>query len=93
MTSRQEFEQRLRDELEQLKAEYEQLAAGAGRLESTLEAEYLTRVEGVKLALLDAENRLELFAETHDHQWQTFKADLEKSWASLREMIAAITSP
>ena len=93
MTSRQKFEQRLRDELEQLKAEYDEIKSRAGRLESELEAEYVTRTEELKLALLDAERKIELFAETHDQQWETFRDDLEKSWESMRELIRAITAP
>lgn len=83
----------MRDELEQLKAEYDEIKTSLGRLESNFEAEYLTRVEELKLAILDAEGKLELFAETHDEQWQEFRTDLEKSWESLRELIRAITAP
>ena len=93
MTTRKNFEKRMRDELEQLKAEYEEIKSRAGKLESSLEAEYLTRTEELKLAILDAERKFELFVETHDEQWETFKTDLEKSWESLRELIRAITAP
>ena len=83
----------MRSELAQLKVEYENLKARAGRVESGLEAEYLTLVEELKIELQEAEQKLELFAETHEDQWEEFKLDLERSWESLRSLIKAVTGP
>ena len=93
MSARQGFEQKMRAELTQLKAEYENLKARAGRVESELEGEYLTLFEELKIALQEAEQKLELFAETHEDQWEEFKLDLERSWESLRSLIKAVTGP
>ncbi len=93
MSARQGFEQKMRAELTQLKAEYENLKTRAGRIESELEAEYLTLVEELKIELQEAEQKLELFAETHEDQWEEFKLDLERSWESLRSLIKAVTGP
>jgi hypothetical protein len=80
MSERQGFEQKMRAELAQLKVEYENLKARAGRVESELE-------------LHKAEQKLELFAETHEDQWEEFKLDLERSWESLRNLIKAVIGP
>ena len=93
MSTKQGFEQKMRSELAQLKVEYENLKARAGRAESELEGEYLTLVEELKIALQEAEQKLELFAETHEDQWEEFKHDLERSWESLRSLIKAVTGP
>ena len=93
MSARQGFEKKMRAELAQLKAEYENLKTRAGRVESELEAEYLTLVEELKIELQEAEQKLELFAETHEDQWEEFKLDLERSWESLRNLIKAVTGP
>lgn len=93
MSERQGFEQKMRAELAQLKVEYENLKARAGRVESEFEAEYLTLAEELKIELHRAEQKLELFAETHEDQWEEFKLDLERSWDSLRNLIKAVTGP
>lgn len=93
MSERQGFEQKMRAELAQLKVEYENLKTRAGRVESEFEAEYLTLVEELKIELHKAEQKLELFAETHEDQWEEFKLDLERSWESLRNLIKAVIGP
>ena len=93
MSLKQSFEQQMRQELEQLKADFDSLKNRAADTETNLEAEYFTRVEEFRIELQRAEQKLELFAETHDAQWETFKTDLEQSWESLRGMIRALTAP
>ena len=83
----------MRSRLNQLKAEFADLKASTDRAETGLELEYYTLLEEAQGKLHSAEQKLELFREVHDDQWEAFKTDLELSWESLREVIKGITAP
>ena len=93
MSARENFERQMRQQLEQLRAEYHAVKEKTAAMEADLEAEYFTRIDELKIELQQAEQKLELFAETHDDQWEEFKQDLERSWESLRSLIKAVTGP
>ncbi len=93
MSARQQFIDRMRVRLDEVRAEIEQLEQRAGRAETRLEGEFYTRLDELKAGLDSAEQKFELFRETHDHAWEEFRADLEQSWSTLRELIKSITAP
>ena len=80
----------MRGRLDQARDEVEQLEQQAGK---RLEGEYYTRLEELEVALASAEQKIELFRETHDDAWAAFRTDLEQSWNALRELIKSITAP
>ena len=93
MSARQEFSDRMRARLDELRAEVRQFEHKVGQAETGLELEYYTRLEELKVKLEAAEQKFELFRETHDDAWETLKDDLEQSWKSMRDIINAITGP
>ncbi len=83
----------MRARLDGLRAEVEKFEHKAEQAETTLELEYYTRLEELKVKLEAAEQKFELFLETHDDAWETLRDDLEQSWKSMRNVINAITGP
>ena len=93
MSARKEFSDRMRARLDELRAEVDRLEHRVEHAETSLELEYYTLLDELKVKLQAAEQKFELFLETHDDAWKTFRTDLEQSWESMRSIIRAITGP
>lgn len=90
---REIFERKMQAQLDELKVELAELKDKAGRAEANLELEYFTLIDELRLKLEDVEQKFELLQQVNDEKWEEFKAELELSWDSLRELVKAITSP
>ena len=93
MSLRKTYEEKMQARLHGLKAEIHELREKAEQAETNLQLEYYTLIDELHLKLETAEQKFELLKQTEDEKWEEFKADLELSWDSLRELIRAITSP
>jgi len=93
MSMREIFERKMQAQLDELKVELAELKDKAGRAEANLELEYFTLIDELRLKLEDVEQKFELLQQVNDEKWEEFKAELELSWDSLRELVKAITSP
>ena len=93
MSEEHKLVEQLRDELDQLRREFQKIKNAAGQAEAGLEMEYFTLIEELQVELHELEQKFDLYRETHDAAWQEFKSDLERSWESLRELIKVITGP
>ena len=93
MSARKSYEKKMQNQFAELKAEVERLGQKADQAETNLELEYFTLVDELQLKLQSVEQKLELLRQANDDRWEHFKADLEHSWESLRELIKAVTSP
>lgn len=90
---RKDYENSMRQRLEGLRQEYQDLKHRAEQAETRLELEYYTRLEEVQLALESAEQKFELLLEAHEDQWEHVRDEVEQVWAAARELIRAVTSP
>lgn len=90
---RHSYEKKMLDQLNELKAEVAVLTEKAGRVETSLQLEYLTLIDELQLKLETVEQKFELLRQANDASWEEFKTELEHSWESMRELIRAITSP
>ena len=90
---RQEYESKMRSQLEALRHEYEELKHRAGQTEANLELEYYTRLEELQVAIETAEQKFELLLETHEDQWEHIKEEVEQVWEAARELVRAVVSP
>ncbi|MDH3387554.1 MAG: hypothetical protein OEN02_06570 [Gammaproteobacteria bacterium] len=93
MSLRSFYENKMRDELDEFKAEVKALRQKAGKAEVNLELEYFTLLDELLLKLESAEQKLELLRQANDANWEHFKTEFEHSWQSLRELIRALTAP
>ena len=93
MSMREKFERKMQAQLDGLKVELAELKDKASSAEANLELEYFTLIDELRLKLEEVEQKIELLQRVNDDKWEEFKADLELSWDSLREMVKAITSP
>lgn len=93
MNIRKRYEEKMQAQLHELKQEVAAIREKAEQAETNLQLEYYTLVDELHLKLEATEQKFELLKQTRDEQWEEFKADLELSWNSLRELIKAITSP
>jgi len=93
MSMREIFERKMQAQLDELKVELAELKDKAGRAEANLELEYFTLSDELRLKLEEVEQKFELLQQVNDEKWEEFKAELELSWDSLRELVKAITSP
>lgn len=83
----------MRARLGELRAEVDRFEHKVEQAEASMELEYYTLLEELKVKLEVAEQKFELFLETHDDAWETLRDDLEQSWKSMRNVINAITGP
>ena len=90
---RKDHESRMRQRLEALRREYEEIRQRAGQAETSLEFEYYTRLEELQIALETAEQKFELLLETHEDQWERTRDEVEQVWKAARELVRAVTSP
>ena len=90
---RRDYENEMRQRLEALRREYEEIRHRAARAETGLELEYYTRLEELQIALETAEQKFELLLETHEDQWERIRDEVEQVWAAARELVRAVTSP
>ena len=93
MSLRETYEKKMQAQLHELKAEIHDLKEKAEQAETNLQLEYYTLIDELHLKLETAEQKFELLKQANDEKWEEFKAELELSWNSLRELIKAITSP
>jgi len=93
MSMREIFERKMQAQLDELKVELAGLKDKADRAEANLELEYFTLIDELRLKLEEVEQKFELLQQVNDEKWEEFKAELELSWDSLRELVKAITSP
>jgi hypothetical protein len=93
MSMREIFERKMQAQLDELKVELAELKDKASRAEANLELEYYTLIDELLLKLGAVEQKFHLLQQANDEKWEEFKAELELSWDSLRELVKAITSP
>ncbi len=83
----------MQTQLQQLKAEIDELGKKAGQTETNLELEYYTLIDELHLKLDTANQKFHLLKQANDEKWDEFKSEFELIWNSLRELIRSITSP
>lgn len=93
MSNRENYETRMKEQLDELKSEIARLAQKAERAEINLELEYYTLMDELQLKLEATEHKFEMLRLANEDGWEAFRSDLEQSWKSLRELIKAITAP
>jgi hypothetical protein len=87
------FENRMRNRLAALRAEFEDLKRKAGKAETNLELEYYTLLEELRTELESAEQKFDLLLEAHEDQWEHIGDEVEQVWRAARDLIKAITAP
>ena len=93
MGIRDSYEKKMQAQLQQLKAEIEELRVKADQAETNLELEYYTLIDELHLKLETANQKFKLLKQASDENWNEFKSEFELVWHSLRELIKSITSP
>jgi len=83
----------MRARLQALRKDIEELGQRAARVETSLELEYYTLLEELRLALESAEQKFELLIESQDDQWEAVRTEFEQLWRAARELIRAVNSP
>ena len=90
---RKNYESKMRQRLQALRLEYEEIRHRAGQAETSLELEYYTRLEELQVTLDAAEQKFELLLAAHEDQWEHVRDEVEQVWSAARELVRAVTSP
>jgi hypothetical protein len=93
MSKRENYEEKMQAQLDELKVEIAELKGKAERAEANLELEYYTLIDELHVKLEETEHRFELLRMANEQRWEEFKSELEHSWSSLRELIKAVNAP
>jgi len=93
MSLRENYEKKMQDQLNELKAEIAELKEKADQTETNLQLEYYTLIDELHLKLETANQQFHLLKQTSDEKWDEFKSEFEIIWDSLRELIRSVTSP
>ena len=93
MNLRETYERKIQTQLQQLKAEIDELRKKADQTETNLELEYYTLIDELHLKLDTANQKFQLLKQANDENWDEFKSEFELIWNSLRELIKSITAP
>lgn len=93
MSLREIYERKMQAQLQQLKAEIDELRKKADQTETNLELEYYTLIDELHLKLDSANQKFHLLKQANDEKWDEFKSEFELIWNSLRELIKSVTSP
>lgn len=93
MRIRETYEKKMQAQLNELKAEINELRRKADRMETSLQLEYYTRIDELHLNLEIANQRFQLLKQSSDEKWDEFKTEFEIIWGSMRELIKSVTSP
>ena len=93
MNLRETYERKIQTQLQQLKAEIDELRKKADQTETNLELEYYTLIDELHLKLDKANQKFHLLKQANDENWDEFKSEFDLIWNSLRELIKSVTSP
>jgi uncharacterized coiled-coil DUF342 family protein len=93
MNLRETYERKIQTQLQQLKAEIDELRKKADQTETNLELEYYTLIDELHLKLDTANQKFHLLKQANDENWDEFKSEFDLIWNSLRELIKSVTSP
>ena len=93
MSLRETYERKIQTQLQQLKAEIDEIRKKADQTETNLELEYYTLIDELHLKLVTANQKFHLLMQASDEEWDEFKSEFELIWDSLRDLIKSVTSP
>ena len=93
MSLRETYERKMQTQLQQLKAEIDELREKADQAEANLELEYCTLIDELHVKLDTANQKFHLLMQASDEEWDEFKSEFELIWDSLRDLIKSVTSP
>ena len=87
------YEKKMQPQLDELKAEIDELRKKADQAETNLGLEYYTLVDELQVKLESASQKFHLLTQANEHNWEEFKTEFELTWNALRELIKSVTSP
>lgn len=92
MAEKQDYEAKLRAQLNEWKAQINVLKAKAEKAEASLKAEYLEQVEKLQGERRSLQAKLEELEEAGDHAWADLKIGIDLAWDSLSEAVQSAVS-
>lgn len=84
MQMKEAYQKKLQAELDEWKAEIEQLKAKADKAEAESQLEYYKKIEELRTMQDEARTKLTELEQAGDEAWGDLKAGLDNAWDSLR---------
>lgn len=92
MSMKQAYEQKLRAQLDEWKAEIDRLKARADSAEAESQLEYYKQIEDLRTRQEAARVKLEELENAGEDAWEDLKAGLENAWNELGEAVRTASS-
>ena len=93
MSFKEIYEKKMQTQLNELKAEIDELRVKAEQVEINLQLEYYALIDELQVKLELANQRFQSLKQTGEEDWEEFKSEFELVWNSLRELIKSVISP
>lgn len=87
MSIRDVYEKKMQAQLDEWKARLEVFKEKADQEETSLQLEYYTLIDEVKLELEAAHKKLQRLKQASDETWEEIKDEVEVAWDSLHDLI------
>jgi len=93
MSFKEIYEKKMQTQLNELKAEIDELRVKAEQVEINLQLEYYALIDELQVKLELANQRFQSLKQAGEEDWGEFKSEFELVWNSLRELIKSVVSP
>lgn len=93
MSLKETYENKIQAQLNELKAELDQLGKKVEQAEINLQLEYYTLIDELQVKLDLANQKFHRLKQSGEEDWEAFETEFELIWKSLRELIKSVTSP
>ncbi len=93
MSFKEIYEKKMQTQLNELKAEIDELRVKAEQVEINLQLEYYALIDELQVKLELANQRFQSLKQAGEEDWEEFKSEFELVWNSLRELIKSVVSP